>query len=190
MIVVLAKPLDAATPIEQLTNWYRQKLPLYMVPHRIEWREALPRNPNGKIDRVTVRARSPTTNTRRPMSNLPLHTTIEGFDVRDNCLCVAGRKITDIVREAGRTPLYVYDSSLIEARVKKLRSLLPDGVKIHYAMKANPHRDVVQLLSSLVDGLDVASAGELERRARTQTRRVPKSVSLGQANARSKSMPP
>ncbi len=53
-IVVLASPLNSSTSTEQLANWYRQKLPLYMVPHRIEWRDALPRNPNGKIDRRTV----------------------------------------------------------------------------------------------------------------------------------------
>jgi acyl-CoA ligase (AMP-forming) (exosortase A-associated) len=55
-IVVLAKPLDSNAAPERLTQWFRQKLPLYMVPHRIEWRDALPRNPNGKIDRVTVKA--------------------------------------------------------------------------------------------------------------------------------------
>lgn len=95
------------------------------------------------------------------MSTLPLHTSIEGFEIRDNCLCIAGRKITDIVKAAGGTPLYVYDSELIRARVKVLRSTVPKSVKIHYAMKANPHRDVVHLLASLVDGLDVASEGEL-----------------------------
>lgn len=56
MIVVLAKPIDPTTPTEKLTTWYREKLPLYMVPHRIEWRDTLPRNPNGKIDRVIVKA--------------------------------------------------------------------------------------------------------------------------------------
>lgn len=55
MIVLLAKPKTAATP-DQLTAWYRQKVPMYMVPHRIEWRDSLPRNPNGKIDRVTVKS--------------------------------------------------------------------------------------------------------------------------------------
>jgi acyl-CoA ligase (AMP-forming) (exosortase A-associated) len=34
-----------------LLNACRQQLPLYMVPHHIEWRDALPRNPNGKYDR-------------------------------------------------------------------------------------------------------------------------------------------
>jgi acyl-coenzyme A synthetase/AMP-(fatty) acid ligase len=55
-IVLLAKPLDAATSTDRLTDWYKQKVPLYMVPQRIEWRDSLPRNSNGKIDRVLVRA--------------------------------------------------------------------------------------------------------------------------------------
>ncbi len=56
MIVVLAKPIDSTTPVNRLSAWYRQRVPLYMVPHRIEWRDSLPRNPNGKIDRVNVKA--------------------------------------------------------------------------------------------------------------------------------------
>lgn len=55
MIVVLAKPLDPNKPVDELSTFYRQKVPLYMVPHRIEWRDELPRNPNGKIDRVLVK---------------------------------------------------------------------------------------------------------------------------------------
>ncbi len=56
MIIVLAKPSNPAATTDELNSWYRQKLPLYMVPQRIEWRDALPRNPNGKIDRVAIRA--------------------------------------------------------------------------------------------------------------------------------------
>jgi acyl-CoA ligase (AMP-forming) (exosortase A-associated) len=41
------KPADTAT----LLAACRQQLPLFMVPHHIEWRDTLPRNPNGKYDR-------------------------------------------------------------------------------------------------------------------------------------------
>ncbi len=34
----------------------KEAMPLYMVPARIAWRAALPRNPNGKYDRVALRA--------------------------------------------------------------------------------------------------------------------------------------
>ena len=105
------------------------------------------------------------------MTALPLHTTIHGFDVIDNCLAVNGRKITDIVPDIGEAPAYVYVGSIIEARIRHLRSNLPADVKIHYAMKANPHRDVVQFIAPLVDGIDVASAGELEVALTTNTPR-------------------
>jgi diaminopimelate decarboxylase len=43
-----------------------------------------------------------------------------------------------------------------------LRAALPAAVKLHYAMKANPMPVVVQFMAGLVDGIDVASAGELK----------------------------
>jgi diaminopimelate decarboxylase len=42
-----------------------------------------------------------------------------------------------------------------------LRAALPEGVAIHYAVKANPHSDVVARVAEMVDGLDIASGGEL-----------------------------
>ncbi|OPZ02912.1 MAG: L-glutamyl-(BtrI acyl-carrier protein) decarboxylase [Alphaproteobacteria bacterium ADurb.BinA305] len=44
----------------------------------------------------------------------------------------------------------------------QLRAALPAAVKLHYAMKANPMPAVVGLMAGLVDGIDVASAGELK----------------------------
>jgi diaminopimelate decarboxylase len=46
-------------------------------------------------------------------------------------------------------------------RVGLLRKHLPADVHLHYAIKANPMPAVVEYLARLVDGLDVASAGEL-----------------------------
>jgi diaminopimelate decarboxylase len=105
------------------------------------------------------------------VNNLPLHTSVPNFEVRDNCLQIGGRSIIDVSLAAGRTPLYVYDASLIASRLRHLRALLPARVKIHYAIKANPHPDVVQLISQSVDGLDVASQGELSVALATNTPR-------------------
>ncbi len=44
----------------------------------------------------------------------------------------------------------------------ELRAALPHQVKLHYAMKANPMPAVVGFMAGLVDGIDVASAGELK----------------------------
>src|SRR5690606_9103589 len=56
---------------------------------------------------------------------------------------------------------YVYARARIDARVQGLRDGLPAGVLLHYAMKANPMPALVCHVAGLVDGLDVASAGEL-----------------------------
>jgi diaminopimelate decarboxylase len=45
--------------------------------------------------------------------------------------------------------------------VELLRSKLPREIELHYAIKANPMPALVQYMSALVNGLDVASAGEM-----------------------------
>ena len=83
------------------------------------------------------------------------------FEVTDDCLVVGGRKLMELAASVGRTPFYVYDSRVMTRKVEALRAALPHSVHIHYAMKANPLPAVVRHLVRLVDGLDVASAGEL-----------------------------
>jgi diaminopimelate decarboxylase len=84
------------------------------------------------------------------------------FPVVDDCLQVGGIPLTELARRTGRTPFYAYDRRLITQRVELLRRHLPAEVHLHYAIKANPMPAVVQHLARLVDGLDVASAGELK----------------------------
>lgn len=51
-IVVVASAADGVPADgEALLRQCRQRLPTFMVPLHIEWREMLPRNPNGKFDR-------------------------------------------------------------------------------------------------------------------------------------------
>lgn len=66
-----------------------------------------------------------------------------------------------LLAERHGTPLYVIDSALVRARVDAVRALLPAGVRLHYAIKANPMPDLLRLLRPQVDGFDVASGGEL-----------------------------
>jgi diaminopimelate decarboxylase len=65
------------------------------------------------------------------------------------------------VKEAGGTPLFVYSRALLEARIDALRAAMPERLKIHYAMKANPFPPLLAFMADLVDGLDIASGGEL-----------------------------
>ena len=92
----------------------------------------------------------------KPLGPIP-----PGFAMIDGELAIAGRKVCDLVAEAGRTPLFVYSGALIKRRVAELYAALPPRVALHYALKANPYGPVLDLMSELVDGFDIASAGEL-----------------------------
>lgn len=54
-VVATAAPGTVADS-ERLLNACRRELPRYMVPQHIEWRESIPRNPNGKYDRPRLAA--------------------------------------------------------------------------------------------------------------------------------------
>lgn len=84
------------------------------------------------------------------------------FDSKDGDLLVGGRKVSAIAAELGRTPFYAYDSAVMTRKVQELRAAFPAEVEIHFAMKANPMPAVVKHFCGLVDGIDVASAGEMD----------------------------
>jgi diaminopimelate decarboxylase len=92
----------------------------------------------------------------------PEHSPMAQFPVTDDCLQIGGIPVTRLAQEIGRTPFYAYDRRLISRKVDLLRRHLPADIHLHYAMKANPMPAVVQHLVALVDGLDVASAGEMQ----------------------------
>jgi len=89
------------------------------------------------------------------------HTALTQFPVQDDCLIVGGIPLTRLMHRVGQTPFYAYDRKKITERVQLLRDALPSEIHLHYAMKANPMPAVVQHLAGLVDGLDVASVGEM-----------------------------
>jgi diaminopimelate decarboxylase len=77
-------------------------------------------------------------------------------------LLVGGQPLALLAARVGSTPFYVVSRELLAQRVAALRAALPATVKLHYAMKANPMPALVQTMAGLVDGIDVASAGELQ----------------------------
>ena len=60
------------------------------------------------------------------------------------------------------TPVFVYDRAMIAAKVDRFRAAFP-RIALHYAIKANPYAPLLETMAGLVDGFDVASAGELDR---------------------------
>lgn len=96
------------------------------------------------------------------MNDRPAHAPMTQFPVVDDCLQVGGIPLTRLAHRVGRTPFYAYDRRLVSERVALLRSHLPPDMHLHYAVKANPMPALVCHMAALVDGLDVASAGELK----------------------------
>ena len=95
------------------------------------------------------------------MSEKPRHAPLTQFPIVDDELTLGGIRLTQLAAQVGQTPFYAYDREAMSSRVSELRETLPEGVSIHYAMKANPMPAVVDHMATLVDGLDVASLGEL-----------------------------
>ena len=77
-------------------------------------------------------------------------------------LLIGGDRAEALADMAGDTPLFVYDSAMLSARVAEWRAAMPSGLQLHYAMKANPYAPLLAFMARLVDGFDVASGGELK----------------------------
>jgi diaminopimelate decarboxylase len=97
-----------------------------------------------------------------PASSLPRHAPLQGWQQRDGVLLIGGMPLTHLAQRIGSTPFYAYSRERLRARVAELRQALPTGIGLHYAMKANPMPALVQFMAGLVDGIDVASAGEMQ----------------------------
>lgn len=95
----------------------------------------------------------------KPMGPIP-----PGFAAdSESHLLIGGRTADALVEEASGTPLFVYDTSLIQQQIALFRSTMPSEVALHYAVKANLYAPLLAWIADKVDGFDVASAGELGR---------------------------
>jgi diaminopimelate decarboxylase len=96
------------------------------------------------------------------MSNAkPVHAPLTQFPVVNGELVISGMPLSQLAAQVGSTPFYAYDQQAIAQRIAQLRITLPASVHLHYAIKANPLLGLVAHMAMLMDGLDVASAGEL-----------------------------
>ena len=92
----------------------------------------------------------------KPMGPIPA-----GFSAdADGMLLIGGHRADDLVAEAGDTPLFVYDLALVDRQVARFRAAFQD-VQLHYAVKANSYMPLLDHVTKQVDGLDIASGGEL-----------------------------
>ena len=93
----------------------------------------------------------------KPLGPIPA-----GYGAIGGELAIGGKPASHWAEEAGRTPLFVYSRERIEQRFVELRAAMPDRLKVNYAIKANSFGPLLSFVSTLADGLDIASGGELE----------------------------
>ena len=93
----------------------------------------------------------------KPMGPIPGGYTAD----TDGMLLIGGRRADALVEEAGDTPLFVYDLALVDAKIARFRAAF-GNVHLHYAIKANSYAPLLKHVAKHVDGLDIASAGELD----------------------------
>ncbi len=70
------------------------------------------------------------------------------------------RRTIETIAEAFETPCYLFDEGELVRRVNELKTSLPVGTRLCYAMKANPF--VLEAASGAVPFIEVCSPGEFE----------------------------
>jgi diaminopimelate decarboxylase len=84
------------------------------------------------------------------------------FTTQNGELSIGGQTASALVAQAGDTPVFVYSTAALDARIAELRAAMPCALSIHYAMKGNPFPPLLAHMALQVDGFDVASGGELK----------------------------
>jgi diaminopimelate decarboxylase len=69
----------------------------------------------------------------------------------------------EALAKAHGTPMFAYRGSVAESGYRALRSVLPERVRLAYALKANSHPDLLRCFADLGSSFDCASIGELHR---------------------------
>jgi len=77
-------------------------------------------------------------------------------------LLIGGRSCDELVAEAGRTPLFVYDNNIVGAQIARFKGAMPDGISLFYSVSANPYQPLLEFLGRYVDGFRIVSVGELK----------------------------
>ncbi|MCM2131920.1 type III PLP-dependent enzyme [Larsenimonas rhizosphaerae] len=60
---------------------------------------------------------------------------------------------------------FVFDLDALARHARQTRLMLPEGVELFYAIKANSETPLLEVLAPSVDGFELSSGGELERAA-------------------------
>lgn len=74
------------------------------------------------------------------------------------------QKVHALAKSDATLNCYLYDTQPMRRKINMLQSIMPQGVEIFYAMKANPHAAFLQAAKEAgAEGIEIASLGEAER---------------------------
>jgi len=73
-------------------------------------------------------------------------------------------RLRELAASGGTLNCYIYDTAAMREKIASLTRMMPGGVEIFYAMKANPHAAFLAAArKSGAAGIEIASLGEAER---------------------------
>jgi len=73
-------------------------------------------------------------------------------------------KVRELAASGHTLNCYIYDTAPMHKKLAHLKSIMPQGVEIFYAMKANPHPAfLTAALTGGAEGIEIASLGEAEK---------------------------
>lgn len=96
------------------------------------------------------------------MADLASSLTAKYFPESRDSLVLGGVPIRELVKTY-RTPMFIYDRSVLDSKYEALRAALPKRFSIFYSIKANPCPAVVKHLLRRGCGIEIASIGEFQR---------------------------
>lgn len=91
----------------------------------------------------------------------PVHAHMNQFSVENNQLLIGGQTLDNIAGMLDKEVFYAYDSAVVKAQIDKFHQHIPNEIKLHYAIKANPYPALVHAMKDWVEGFDVASQKEM-----------------------------
>ncbi|MBT1064855.1 pyridoxal-dependent decarboxylase, exosortase A system-associated [Bowmanella sp. Y26] len=92
---------------------------------------------------------------------VPVHASMNQFDVKNKQLLIGGKCLDDIAAILDKEVFYAYDSQVIKRQIAIFHQHIPSAIKLHFAIKANPYPALVNSMRPMVAGFDVASHKEM-----------------------------
>lgn len=94
---------------------------------------------------------------------MPVHATMDQFEVSDQQILVGGKTLDGIAAMLDEEVFYAYDKQIVKRQIDLFHKHIPKAIKLHYAIKANPYPALIYAMKDWVEGFDVASQKEMLR---------------------------